>query len=64
MTSPSHRHTRHSDFPPTKSESGSWIALALAAIVLIAVGYFFLKPELPSPNMRAETPSVTKPPSK
>jgi hypothetical protein len=43
-------------------EGGSWIALTLAAIVLLAVGYFLLKPDVPSPNMRAaETPPATTP---
>jgi hypothetical protein len=63
------RELPQSDVQPTEpmiagrpSQGGSWIALTLAAIVLIAVGYFLLKPDVPSPNMRAaETPPATTP---
>jgi hypothetical protein len=69
MTDDPYREIRTHDIPPTKPmivdrppESGSWIALALAVAVLIAVGYYYLKPDVPSPNMRAEAPIVTPTP--
>ncbi len=68
MTYDPYREGRRDDIPPTRPmiadgppEGGRWIAVAVIAAVLVAAGYFYLRPDMPSPVMRAEPPSVTTP---
>lgn len=68
MTYGPEREVRGSDVPPTKpmlerrSNNGAWMAALVIAAVLVAVGYFYLQPDVPSPNMRAtDTAPVTAP---
>ena len=57
------------DVPPTKpilSEApaggAGWIALAAVAAVLVIAAYFYLRPDMPAPAMRADAPPAATPP--
>jgi hypothetical protein len=72
MTYQSGDEARVSDVPKTRQspaqqpgpQRGAWMAALVIAVMLGIVGYFYLQPDVPSPNMRATGAApVTVPPA-
>jgi len=66
MTYQSGDEARVSDVPAQQPgpQRGAWMAALVIAVMLGIVGYFYLQPDVPSPNMRATGAApVTVPPA-
>jgi len=68
MTYEPEREARAADSPKSREISvrrssgrSVWMAALAIAVLLGLVGYFFLEPDVPSPNMRASDAPVTAP---